>query len=144
MGRAWRVVVLGLWEEKSEQVHRGMGLPATGFLGFKYIDNKDDKWSVTRLAAERKQGKEIGLDPSEENSTTHVLLQKDVMNSYESENSSYYFTSPIYLSVHKVQGAFYLQILCITPSNPRKDGSNQGLVPLGIWQEPIKKSVTSA
>lgn len=83
MGRAWRVVVSGLWEEKSEQVHRGMSLPATGFVGLKYEDNKDDKWSVTRLAAERKWGKEIGLAPSEEHSTTHVPLQKDVMNSYE-------------------------------------------------------------
>lgn len=59
------------------------GLPATGFLSFNYKDHKCDKWSVTRTTAERKWGKEIGLAPAEEHSTTcyaskgcHKLLRE--------------------------------------------------------------------
>lgn len=67
----------GLWEGESE----AGGSPATGILSSNYRDNKWDKWSVTRLATERKWGKEIGLAPSEGHSPTHVLPQKHVMSS---------------------------------------------------------------
>lgn len=100
------------------------GLPATGFLSFNYKDNKCDKWSVTRLGAERKWGKKIGLAPAEEHSTTHVTLQKDVINCLERGNSSYSFANVTYLCVCKVRLRALLQArflyLCFKPKRDWK------------------------
>lgn len=115
------------------------GLPATGFLSFNYKDHKCDKWSVTRTTAERKWGKEIGLAPAEEHSTTcyaskgcHKLLREGKQQLPLPVSSISAYTRWVY-------GASYWQVFSIPASNPREVESNRMLLPLGTWLEPVQR-----